>query len=118
MARTAAIVVHHQFEIAEVLVQDAEQGKLESLGALPSRDDDTEANAGSHRQAFRSAIIATSVRQTWSTCASVRFNADGRLTFQKLVATRDELVDAQVRYKNSTRAFGDYILYGKLPDED
>ena len=57
-------------------------------------------------------------RRLMDTADASRANADGMMTLQKLVSTRDALGDAQARYKSSTKAFGDYILHGKLPSED
>ena len=57
-------------------------------------------------------------RRLMDTADAARANVDGMLTLQKLVSTRDALVEAQTRYKNSTKAFGDYILHGKLPREE
>jgi hypothetical protein len=44
-------------------------------------------------------------------------NADGMMVMEKIISLRDALRDAQTRYKSSTKAFGDYILHGKLPQQ-
>src|SRR5438045_1168703 len=57
-------------------------------------------------------------RRLLDTANAAQANADGMLSLQKLGSTRDALRDAQARYKSSTKAFGDYVLYGKLPQEE
>jgi hypothetical protein len=42
-------------------------------------------------------------------------NADGMLALKQLILTRNALRECAERYKSSTKAFGEYILHGKLP---
>ena len=42
-------------------------------------------------------------------------NADGMLALKQLIQTRNALRECVERYKSSTKAFGEYILHGKLP---
>ena len=42
-------------------------------------------------------------------------NADGMLALKQLILTRNALRECVEKYKTSTKAFGEYILHGKLP---
>jgi len=42
-------------------------------------------------------------------------NSDGMLALKQLILTRNALRECVERYKSSTKAFGEYILHGKLP---
>jgi hypothetical protein len=54
-------------------------------------------------------------RRLTDTSGDAGVNADGMLALQQLIRLRDALREAVGRYKLSTKAFGEFVLHGKLP---